>query len=135
MLDKQFEFDDQIKNEIDQSLDNVKSDWNNIEKFIEKVAEDDEEIDHLLEEADSLSQTVEQISKEVLKMPEKKAKLQEVIKVSIHSCLLLPRAGVLNLLVLVYPQIKVVPLCVPPNQTCIAFAYAQLKNSTQISFI
>ena len=28
----------------------------------------------------------------------------------------MPRAGVLNLLVLAYPQIKIVPLCVPPNK-------------------
>ncbi len=45
------------------------------------------------------------------------------------------RPGVLNLLVLVYPQIKIVPLCIPPNQNCIPLAYTQIKNSTQISFI
>ncbi len=33
------------------------------------------------------------------------------------------KLGVLNLLVLAYPPIKIVPLCVPPNQTCIPFAY------------
>ncbi len=53
----------------------------------------------------------------------------------LYSKLLSDRAGVLNLLVLVYPQIKIVPLCVPPNQTCILFAYPQIKNSTQINFI
>ncbi len=44
-------------------------------------------------------------------------------------------ARVLRLLVLDYPQIKIVPLCVHPNQTCIPFVYHQIKNSTQISFI
>ncbi len=44
-------------------------------------------------------------------------------------------SGVLNLLVLAYPQIKIVLHCVPPNQNCIPFAYPQIKNFTQISFI
>ena len=38
---------------------------------------------------------------------------------------------VLNLLVLTYPQIRIVPLCVPPNQNCIPFAYPQIINPTQ----
>jgi hypothetical protein len=47
----------------------------------------------------------------------------------------LSRSGVLNLLLLAYPQIKIVSLCVPPNQNCIPFPYPQIKNYTQISFI
>ena len=43
-------------------------------------------------------------------------------------------AGVLNLLVPAYPQIKIVPLCVPPNQNYMPFAYPQIKNSTQKGF-
>ncbi len=46
---------------------------------------------------------------------------------------LLCRPGVLNLLVLTYPQLRIVPLCVPPNQNCNPFAYPQIKNSTQIN--
>ena len=44
------------------------------------------------------------------------------------------RSGVLNLLVPTYPQIKIVLLCVPPNQNCMPFAYPQIKNSTQMGF-
>jgi hypothetical protein len=43
-------------------------------------------------------------------------------------------SGVLNLLVTAYPQSKIVPLCVPPNQNCMPFAYPQIKNSTQKCF-
>ncbi len=43
-------------------------------------------------------------------------------------------AGVLNLLVPAYPQSKIVPLCVPPNQNCMPFAYPQIKKSTQKGF-
>ncbi len=32
-------------------------------------------------------------------------------------------AGVLNLLVRTYPQIRIVMLCVPPNENFIIFAY------------
>ena len=46
---------------------------------------------------------------------------------------LLCRPGVLNLLVLTYPQLRIVPLWVPPNQNCNPFAYPQIKNSTQIN--
>ena len=45
----------------------------------------------------------------------------------LYTCV---KAGVLNLLVPAYPQIKIVHLCVPPNQTCIHFTYPQIKNST-----
>ncbi len=69
-------------------------------------------------------------------------------------CNHLDNTGVLNLLVLAYPQIKSFPLCVPPNQkfsplrtpksefnpfcvppnwSYILFVYPQIKNSTQIS--
>ncbi len=37
------------------------------------------------------------------------------------------KAGVLNLLVPTYPQIKIVLLCVPPNQNCMPFAYPKSK--------
>ncbi len=43
-------------------------------------------------------------------------------------------SGVLNLLVTAYPQSKIVPLCVPPNQNCMPFAYPQIINSTQKCF-
>ncbi len=43
-------------------------------------------------------------------------------------------AGVLNLLVLAYPQIKIVPLCVPPNKNWTSLAYPLIKNSTHIVF-
>ena len=36
--------------------------------------------------------------------------------------------GVLNLLVPANPQIKIVPLCVSPNQNCIPFVYPQIKK-------
>ena len=42
------------------------------------------------------------------------------------------RSGVLNLLVLAYPQIKIYFLCVPPNHNFTSFAYPQIKNSTQL---
>jgi hypothetical protein len=29
------------------------------------------------------------------------------------------------------PKIKIVPLCVPPNQNCMPFAYPQIQNSTR----
>jgi hypothetical protein len=44
------------------------------------------------------------------------------------------RAGVINLLLLTYPQIKIVPLCVPPNKSCLLFMYPQIKNCAQMSF-
>jgi hypothetical protein len=44
------------------------------------------------------------------------------------------RAGVLNLLLPQYPQIKIVPLSVPLDQNCMHFAYPQIKNSTQKGF-
>ena len=45
------------------------------------------------------------------------------------------RTGVLNLLVLAYPQIKIVPLCVPPNQNCIPFAYPPNKKNAVWKFL
>ncbi len=44
------------------------------------------------------------------------------------------KPGVLNLLVPPYPQIKIVLLCVPPNQKYMPFAYPQIKNSAQKGF-
>jgi hypothetical protein len=44
------------------------------------------------------------------------------------------KPGVLNLLVTAYPQSKIVPICVPPNQNCMPFAYPQIINSTQKCF-
>ncbi len=40
----------------------------------------------------------------------------------------LSTAGVLNLLVPAYPQIKIVPLRVPPNQNYMPFAYPQIRT-------
>jgi hypothetical protein len=42
---------------------------------------------------------------------------------------------VLNLLVLQYPQIKIVPFCIPPNQNCTPLGYPQIQNSTLIVFL
>jgi hypothetical protein len=44
------------------------------------------------------------------------------------------KPGVLNLLVSAYPKIKIVSLCVPPNQNYMPFAYPQIKNYTQKGF-
>ncbi len=38
------------------------------------------------------------------------------------------RTGVLSLLVLAYPQIKIIPLCVPLSQSCFPFAYHKIKK-------
>ena len=46
----------------------------------------------------------------------------------------LSRAGFLNLLVLAYPKIKIVPLCLPPNKKYITFVYPQIRNSAHIVF-
>ncbi len=40
---------------------------------------------------------------------------------------------VLNLLVLVYPMIRIVPLCIAPNQNFTPFTYPQIKNSPKIN--
>ncbi len=44
------------------------------------------------------------------------------------------KTWVLNLLVLAYPQIKIVNLCSPPNQSCLPFVYPQIFYFTQMSF-
>jgi hypothetical protein len=43
-------------------------------------------------------------------------------------------SGVLNLLVLAYPQIKIVPHCVPPNNNWAPLAYPLIKKYTHIVF-
>jgi hypothetical protein len=45
-----------------------------------------------------------------------------------ESSALTTRPGALKLLILVYPQIKIWPLCIPPNQSCIPFAYPPNKK-------
>ncbi len=42
-----------------------------------------------------------------------------------HHC---TRPGILKLLVVACPQIKILPFCVPPNQTCIPVVYPPNKK-------
>jgi len=61
-----------IEADIYKSFDNLTTDWQRLEEFIEKISEDDdnEDVEHYIDEAQKLSDSVDRLSKEVLRLPE-----------------------------------------------------------------
>jgi hypothetical protein len=70
LLDNKYTAAESGKNDIYKSFDQVTSNWDDIEAFIEKVLQDEEGVDHLILEAEKLSDSVNALSKEVLKLPQ-----------------------------------------------------------------